>query len=101
MIQNENFSPFDSSGSSEGGGTATLEFRASNVTGTRELNLSVARNETVEDVATSIAQLMNLPTDVAWSLRADRGQFLDEQSRIGEQLDPGAHVSITPRTHLG
>jgi hypothetical protein len=78
-----------------------LAFRASNVTGTRELPIEVRRNITVGDVTSSIAELMSLPDDVTWSLRADRGQFLDESAAIGELLEPGSHVTITPRTHLG
>ncbi|MEE8467001.1 MAG: hypothetical protein V3T22_01005 [Planctomycetota bacterium] len=78
-----------------------LSFRASNITGTRELPLEVRRNSTVADVTSSIADLMALPDDVAWSLRADRGQFLDEEATIGDLLEPGSHVTITPRTHLG
>lgn len=76
-------------------------FRASNVTGTRELPVEVRRDATVGDVTRSIADRMALPDDVGWSLRADRGQFLDEETAIGQALEPGAHVTITPRTHLG
>jgi len=78
-----------------------LTFRASNITGTRELPLEVRRNSSVGDVTRSIADLMALPYDVAWSLRADRGQFLDEDAKIGDLLEPDSHVTITPRTHLG
>ena len=98
MIKDKNFDPNSGPG---GSGTATLEFRASNVTGTRELPLEVRRDLSAGDAARSIAQLMSLPDDVAWALRADRGQFLDERGTVGEQLEPGAHVTITPRTHLG
>ena len=76
-------------------------FRASNVTGTRELPIEVRRNLRVGDVASSIADLMALPDDVTWSLRGDRGQFLAEDAVIGDALEPGSHVTITPRTHLG
>ena len=78
-----------------------FSFRVSNVTDTRELPLEVRRNSTVGDVTSSIADLMALPDDVAWSLRADRGQFLDETATIGDLLEPDSHVTITPRTHLG
>lgn len=96
MIQNENFDP-----SGESGGVATLELRATNITGTRELPLRVGRDLPVRDLTSSIAELMSLPDDVAWALRADRGQFLDDRATIGQALEPGAHVTITPRTHLG
>jgi len=78
-----------------------FSFRASNVTGTRELPIDVRRSATVGDVTSSIADLMALPDDVAWSLRSDRGQFLEENALIGDLLEPGSHVTITPRTHLG
>ena len=51
---------------------------------------------------------MQLPTDVAWALRNDRGAFLDDERPIGEALDGGAlegeatvTVTLTPKTHLG
>ena len=83
------------------GALDVLTFRASNITGTRELPIEVRGNVRVGDVTSSIADLMALPDDVAWSLRADRGQFLDEDATIGDQLEPDGHVVITPRTHLG
>ena len=79
-----------------------LAFRATNVTGTREMPLEVQRGLPAGDVAESIANLMALPDDVPWVLRDDRSSaFLDEDLPIGEQLAPGARVTITPRTHLG
>ena len=94
MIKTEKYK--DTNGSQD-----VFSFRASNVTGTRELPIEVRRDVSVGDVTSSIVDLMALPDDVAWSLRADRGQFLDEEAKIGEQLKPGSHVTITPRTHLG
>ncbi len=78
-----------------------LSFRASNVTGTRELPLDVRRDLSVGDVTSSLVEMMLLPDDVTWALRADRGEFLEESRSIGEVLDPDAHVTLTPRTHLG
>lgn len=78
-----------------------LSFRASNVTGTRELPLDVRRDLSVGDVTTSLVEMMRLPDDVAWALRSDRGEYLDEGGAIGQALEPGAHVTLTPRTHLG
>jgi hypothetical protein len=94
MIKSEKFEAMKDS-------SDVLSFRASNVTGTRELPIEVRNNLRVGDVTESIADLMALPDDVSWSLRADRGQFLDEDATIGDQLEPGSHVVITPRTHLG
>ena len=79
-----------------------LALRATNVTGTREMPLEVQRGLSAGDVAGSIANLMALPDDVPWVLRDDRSSaFLDEGRPIGEQLAPGARVTITPKTHLG
>ena len=79
-----------------------LAFRAGNVTGTRELPLEVGRGTTAGEVADGIARMMSLPDDVAYALRDDRSSaFLDEGSPIGDQLAPGARVTITPKTHLG
>ena len=98
MIQSEKL---ESAAAETPNGGDLLTFRASNVTGTRELPLQVDPDVPVADVTRSIADLMALPDDVGWSLRADRGQFLEEDARIGDLLEPDSHVTITPRTHLG
>jgi hypothetical protein len=85
----------------ETGASDVISFRVSNVTGTRELPIEARKNVTIGDVVRSIAERMSLPDDVAWSLRADRGQFLAEDAVIGEEIEPGSHVTVTPRTHLG
>ena len=104
MIQsNELASAASTAASDSEGGPAAglLSFRVSNVTATRELPLEVDPDVPVADVTRSIADLMSLPDDVGWSLRADRGQFLEENARIGDLLEADTHVTITPRTHLG
>lgn len=79
-----------------------LSFRASNVTGTRLLDLQVDRATPANRVAGEIAEMMKLPDDVSWVLRSDRSAaFLDESRPIGDQLTPGAQVTLAPRTHLG
>jgi hypothetical protein len=52
-------------------------------------------------VALTLAQRMELPTDVPWALRDDRRAFLDDERQIGEQLEADAKVTLTPKTHLG
>jgi len=99
MIKPESFQP--TALNPDDGPLDVFSFRASNITGTRELPIEVRGNASVGDVTDSIADLMALPDDVNWSLRADRGQFLDEAAPISDQLEPGSHVVITPRTHLG
>lgn len=79
-----------------------LAFRASNVTGTRALDLEVERGVPAREVAEDLVRLMQLPTDVSWVLRNDRSAaFLEEGRAIGDQLDPGTRVTLTPRPHLG
>ena len=76
--------------------------RARNVTGTQDLPLEIDRGLTVGEVSRSISALMDLPADVPWVLRDDgTSAFLDEGRSIGDQLEPGACVTMTPRTHLG
>ena len=52
-------------------------------------------------VARTLAQRMELPTDVPWALRDDCGALLDDDRQIGEQIDADAKVTLTPKTHLG
>lgn len=79
----------------------TLAFHAANVTGTQEIPIEVGFGVSVRSVTDSIAHRMALPADVAWSLRDDGSSgYLDEKRPIGDQIKPGAHVTITPKTHL-
>jgi hypothetical protein len=79
-----------------------LQIFASNVTGTHELPVDVGPSLSAGDVADSIVSLMSLPADVPWALRDDDSSaYLDSERPIGDQIEPGAHVTITPKTHLG
>ena len=79
-----------------------LQIFASNVTGTHELPVDVGPSLSAGDVANSIVSLMSLPSDVPWVLRDDGSSaYLDSERPIGDQIEPGARVTITPRTHLG
>ena len=78
-----------------------LAFQAANVTGTQEILIDIGSGVSVRSVTDSIAHRMALPDDVAWTLRDDGSSgYLDEQRPIGDQIKPGAHVTITPKTHL-
>ena len=77
-----------------------LAFRANTVTGAKNLPLSVRRDISVADVTSSLVELLELP-DGSWALRSDRGAFLDERDRIGDLVEPGETVTVTPRGHLG
>lgn len=82
--------------------TERLTIHAGNVTGTQEIPVEISPGLSVRSVTDSIAHRMLLPTDVAWTLRDDSSSaFLDADRPIGEQLERGAHVTITPRAHLG
>ena len=79
-----------------------LMFHAANVTGTQEVPIEIGPGLSVRAVTDSIAHRMALPGDVAWSLRDDASSaYLDENRSIGDQIEPGSHVTITPKTHLG
>lgn len=79
-----------------------LAFRATNVIGSRELPIEVGRELSAGDVTDVIVNRMSLPDDVTWVLRDDRSSaFLDESRPIGDQIEPGARVTVTPKTHLG
>ena len=79
-----------------------LHFHAVNVTGTQAIEVDFGRQLSTRAVTESLAHRMQLPSDVAWSLRDDSvGAFLDEDRAIGDQIAPGAHISVTPRAHLG
>jgi hypothetical protein len=79
----------------------TLAFQAANITGTQEIPIEIGSGVSVQSVTDSIAHRMALPGDVAWTLRDDGSSgYLDEERPIGDQIKPGAHVTITPKTHL-
>jgi hypothetical protein len=78
-----------------------LAFQATNVTGTQELPVEFRRNLSARAVTDSIANRMALPDDVPWTLRDDDSSaYLDEERPIGDQIAPGARLTITPKTHL-
>jgi hypothetical protein len=52
-------------------------------------------------VAQTLAEQMEMPSDVPWALRDDRGAFLDDDRQIGDQVESDARVTLTPKTHLG
>ncbi len=77
-------------------------FLASDVTGSSEMDVTDLQPSVPAGVAArTLAERMELPLDVPWALRDDRGVFLDDGRQIGEQLEPNARVTLTPKTHLG
>jgi len=87
----------------DGPATATLDFEVSDVTGTHQLMASeVQRGLPAGAVARSLASRMKLPQNVPWALRDETtSAFLDDAQPIGDQIQPGAKVTVTPKTHLG
>lgn len=79
-----------------------LRFAATNVTGTQEEEFAVDPQLSARSAAESIQARMGLPDDVSWALRDDHSSvYLDDSRPMGDQIAPGAKVTITPRTHLG
>ena len=81
---------------------ASLKFEATDVTGTQRIPLTVIPSLLAETVAQSVASLMSLPENVTYALRDNSNTaYLDDRRPIGEQIAPGASVTLTPKTHLG
>jgi hypothetical protein len=79
----------------------SFRLRATDVTGSLEIEAELQATVPAGAVARTLAQRMDLPTDVPWALRDDRGAFLDEDRQIGEQIGADETVTLTPVTHLG
>ena len=75
---------------------------ADDVTGTQHVELrNVNRATPVSTVTRTLASRMSLPQNVPWALRrASDGAYLEDRP-IGDQVQNGAKVTMTPRTHLG
>ena len=52
-------------------------------------------------IARAVASQFSLPENVPWSLHDDRGAFLDDEKPIGDQVQAGAKLWVSPKTHLG
>lgn len=81
----------------------TIRIQVADVTGIREMEVEVAADAPAGAVARQVAEQMQLPSNVPWGLRDDRGGFLDDARQIGEQVssEGQARVGIVPKTHLG
>ena len=80
-----------------------LSFEVTNITGTRSLIANdVDPSLPTEAVAKSLSAELSLPQNLCWALRNDdSAEFLDGAKEIGSQIETGAHVTLTPRAHLG
>ena len=81
---------------------ADFFLEADDVTGTQHVELrNLSRSTPVSAVTQTLAARMALPQNVPWALRrASNGEYLEDRP-IGEQVENGARVTMTPRTHLG
>ena len=85
------------------GGTSMLTLEAFDVTGNTMAEARHIQPDTpAGDVAQAISAQMQLPQGLPYTLRSDStGQFLQDDRPIGEQVDTGARVVVTPKAHLG
>ena len=79
-----------------------LRFFVTDVTGQRRLEETVDGHRTAEDVAMSMAEALDLPTDTPWSLRDERrARMLLQGELLGSQVEPDAELVVIPQAHLG
>lgn len=79
-----------------------MDLRAVDVTGTHEARAAdVQRGMPAGELAHTLAARMTLPLSVPWTLHNTQGAFLDDRRPIGEQVEPGETVTLSPKTHLG
>ena len=90
------------SATTTGSTSESLSFLVSNVTGSQEIKVEYTPGLSARSVTDSIAHRFSLPSDVAWQLRDDGSSaYLDEDRSIGDQVVQDAHLTVTPKTHLG
>ena len=81
-----------------------ISFTARDITGVHEITVDdMPADAPAGDVARSLANRLNLPTNVPWSLRSDTSaEYLKDDVDLASQLpETGAKLTISPRTHLG
>jgi hypothetical protein len=82
--------------------TALLSFRAEDVTGSHAAVVSVQPSLPASAVTRSLVAQLELPDHTPFGLRNEStGAFLDDSRSIGEQIEPGATLTVTTKTHLG
>jgi len=84
--------------------TGTISFTARDITGLHEVTVDdMPADAPAGEVARSLANRLNLPTNVPWSLRSDTSaEYLKDDVDLASQLpETGAKLTISPRTHLG
>ncbi len=80
----------------------TVRFSATDVTESHDIDVDDIDGELpAGEVAQTLAERMDLPTSVPWALRNNQGVFLDETRNIGAQIENDAHLTLTPKAHMG
>ncbi len=79
-----------------------IRIRANNVTGTREIEISVDPNLRTDDVTGVLIDELMLPDTTTYVMRdEDSSRYLVGDNAIGDEITTDARVTVTPRTHLG
>ena len=80
-----------------------LCLQAEDVTGTKLIEFDgVDGHQLVREVAMSLAQEMDLPTNTPWALRDDtNARMLADDQPLGNQVDQNARLTVVPKSHLG
>lgn len=96
-------SPAEPAARSPGRRGTTLHFEARDVTGTHVFEARNVQSTTPAGaVAAALASRMALPVNVPWMIRNDTtGAVLEEEQPIGDQLEAGDKVVLSPKAHLG
>jgi len=83
--------------------TEAMTLEVETVTGTRSFVASDIDPMLPAGVlAKTLSAELALPQNVPWMLRdSASASFLENERAIGEQVESGAKVTLTPRTHLG
>ena len=76
---------------------------ATDVTGSHELDVpNIDRSTPAGAVSQALANRLGLPKNVPWGLRNDEtADYLDDEAPIGDQIETGSRVVVTPKSHLG
>ncbi len=78
-----------------------IRFTANSVTGAQGVDVQFQRTTPSSAVARSLAEMLGMPSDVPYGLRDDGSSVYLDDKPIGDQIEPGATLSVTPKAHLG
>ena len=86
----------------ETAGAATLTVEVQTVTRSRRCTATLHRDVHADAAAATLAARLQLPASTPYALRSSRtAGFLDDARPLGEQVTPGARLTLTPKSHLG